>query len=78
MVKIHTKLPRGLANVSPEIRKEISSKGGKAASAKKTSYRWNSDKGRLAVQKRWVLERRKRKGVSRRESMKIASQKHSV
>lgn len=42
------KLKKGFAVISPERRREIASLGGKAAQAKGTGHRYNSDEARLA------------------------------
>ena len=39
---------RGFASMSPEKRREIASKGGRAANEKGTAYRFNSDTARKA------------------------------
>lgn len=42
---------RGFAGLSPEKRREISSKGGKAAHEKGTAHEWNKETGRIAGMK---------------------------
>lgn len=45
------KTGRGFASLTPERRRELASKGGKAAQAKGTGHRWNSKEARLAGRK---------------------------
>lgn len=45
------KKPRGFAVIDPERRKEISSKGGKAAHAAGVAYRWSSEDAKAAGKK---------------------------
>ncbi|HLG55568.1 MAG TPA: KGG domain-containing protein [Vicinamibacterales bacterium] len=40
--------PRGFASMSPARRREIASKGGKAAHAKGTAHEWSSEEAREA------------------------------
>lgn len=42
---------KGFASMSPEKRREIASKGGKAAHEKGTAYEWDSNSGKRAGQK---------------------------
>lgn len=44
---------RGFASLSFARRQEISSKGGKAAQARGTAHRWDSESARAATQKGW-------------------------
>lgn len=43
-----TKRPRGFATLSPEQRRAIASKGGKAAHAKGRAHRWSREEARAA------------------------------
>lgn len=45
------KKPRGLAALTPEQRKAISSLGGKAAHAQGTGHEWTSEEARVAGKK---------------------------
>lgn len=45
------KSKRGFASMSPEKRKEIAGKGGKAANARGTAYKFDSEKAREAGRK---------------------------
>ena len=42
------KRPRGLQTLSPERRREIAQQGGRAAHAKGTAHKFNSEEARLA------------------------------
>ncbi len=53
--------PRGLAALSPERRREIASKGGRAAHAKGTSYEWTPEEARRAGRKGGSALHRRRK-----------------
>lgn len=44
-------MSRGFANMTPEQRREIASKGGKAAHAKGTAHRWTTEQAREAGRK---------------------------
>ena len=46
-----TKRPRGFAAISPERRREIASKGGKAAHAAGTAHRFDSEEAAAAGRK---------------------------
>lgn len=48
MTDIPIKQKRGFAAMSPEKRKEISSRGGHAAQKKGTAHRWNVQEASLA------------------------------
>ncbi len=60
-MQTETKQKRGLAAMSPEKRREISSKGGKAAHVQGTAHRWTPEEasragkkgGRRAAEVRW-------------------------
>lgn len=55
-------MPRGFQTLSPERRKEISSKGGKAAHAAGTAHEFSSDEARVAGQKGGKATHAKRGG----------------
>ena len=46
--KVHT---RGFASMTPERRREIASKAGKAAQAKGTAHEWTSEEAQVAGRK---------------------------
>lgn len=46
------KKPRGFAAISPERRREIAQKGGRAANALGRAHRWNREEALAAVAKR--------------------------
>lgn len=52
--------PRGFAAMTPEQRREISSKGGKTAHAKGKAHTWTSDQARAAGRKGGQASARKK------------------
>lgn len=51
------------SNLTPEQRREISSKGGKAAHARGTAHQWTSEEAREAGRKGGLATHAKRVGV---------------
>ncbi len=58
----------GFATMSPEQKREIASKGGKAAHAQGTAHKWTSEEARAAGRKGGSIS--KRRGPSRKGSTK--------
>ena len=52
---------RGLAAMSPEKRREIASKGGRAAHALGTAHKWTSEEAQAAGRKGGSISRRRSK-----------------
>jgi general stress protein YciG len=52
---------RGFASMSPEKKREIASKGGKAAHQLGTAHKWTSEEARIAGQKGGKISRRRPK-----------------
>lgn len=52
---------RGFAGLTPERRREISSKGGKAAHEKGTAHQWDSEEARVAGTKGGTATKLKKK-----------------
>lgn len=50
-LQTHVRRGRGFASIDPDRRREISSKGGKAAHAKGTAHEFTSEEGRAAGRK---------------------------
>jgi len=70
------KKKRGFANLSPEKRREIASRGGKKAQEMGVSHKWTSETAKLAGQKGGSIAQAK--GAGHRfstEEAKIAGQK---
>jgi hypothetical protein len=53
-------MPRGFASMSPERRKEVQSKGGKAAQATGKCYKWTKEEAGIAGKKARELDRLKK------------------
>ncbi len=51
IVKTTPKRPRGLAAMSPERRREIASKGGRASQARGTAHQWTAEEASAAGKK---------------------------
>ncbi len=56
-------MARGFANLSPEERKAISSRGGKASHAKGTAHRYTSEEAKAAGRKGGLAGRGRKKTV---------------
>jgi len=54
-----TKKPRGFAALSPERRREISSRGGKAAHERGVAYQWTSETAKISGRKGGIAYREK-------------------
>ncbi len=54
---------RGFAAMSPEKKREIASKGGKAAHAMGTAHKWTSEEAQAAGRKGGSISRRKPKNA---------------
>ncbi len=52
---------RGFASMSPEKKREIASKGGKAAHALGTAHKWTSEEAQAAGRKGGSISRRRSK-----------------
>jgi uncharacterized protein len=52
---------RGFASMSPEKKREIASKGGKAAHAQGTAHKWTSEEAQAAGRKGGSISRRRPK-----------------
>lgn len=52
---------RGFASMSPEKKREIASKGGKAAHARGRAHRWTSEEAKAAGRKGGSISRRRPK-----------------
>jgi general stress protein YciG len=50
---------RGFASMSPEKKREIASKGGKAAHAQGTAHKWTSEEAQAAGRKGGSISRRR-------------------
>jgi general stress protein YciG len=61
MAKKKKKLLRGLACLSPQRRREIAAKGGKASQARGTGHRWSSEEAAVAGRKGGKISRRRSK-----------------
>jgi hypothetical protein len=55
---------RGFASMTPEKKKEIASKGGKAAHTMGKAHKWTSDKAKVAGQKGGSISRRRPKNTT--------------
>jgi len=55
---------RGFASMSPEKKREIASKGGKAAHALGTAHKWSSEEAQAAGRKGGSISRRRSKSVA--------------
>jgi uncharacterized protein len=55
---------RGFASMSPEKKREIASKGGKAAHALGTAHKWTSEEAQAAGRKGGSISRRRPKSAS--------------
>jgi general stress protein YciG len=55
---------RGFASMSPEKKREIASKGGKAAHALGTAHKWTSEEAQVAGRKGGSISRRRPKNVA--------------
>jgi general stress protein YciG len=55
---------RGFASMSPEKKREIASKGGKAAHAMGTAHKWTSEEAQAAGRKGGSISRRRPKNVA--------------
>ena len=56
---------RGFASMSPEKKREIASKGGKAAHALGTAHKWTSEEAQVAGRKGGSISRRRPKSTAR-------------
>jgi len=52
---------RGFASMSPEKKREIASKGGKAAHSQGTAHKWTSEEAQAAGRKGGSISRRRSK-----------------
>lgn len=73
-----TKYPRrGFASMTPERRREIASKGGRAAHQKGTAHEWTQDEARTAGQKggltRAANDRKRRKTAALDTTQQLAA-----
>jgi len=55
---------RGFASMSPEKKREIASKGGKAAHALGTAHKWTSEEAQVAGRKGGSISRRRPKSTA--------------
>lgn len=55
---------RGFASMSPEKKREIASKGGKAAHAMGTAHKWTSEEAQAAGRRGGTVSRRRPKSVA--------------
>ncbi len=55
---------RGFASMSPEKKREIASKGGKAAHALGTAHKWTSEEAQAAGRKGGSISRRRPKNTA--------------
>jgi general stress protein YciG len=62
------KKPRGFAAISPERRREISSKGGKSAHAKGTAHQFTTEEAKIAGAKGGVAPHASRGRASKGET----------
>ncbi len=56
---------RGFASMSAEKKREIASKGGKAAHAQGTAHKWTSEEAQAAGRKGGSISRRRPKGSAK-------------
>jgi general stress protein YciG len=56
---------RGFASMSPEKKREIASKGGKAAHAMGTAHKWTSEEAQAAGRKGGSISRRRPKSTAK-------------
>jgi general stress protein YciG len=56
---------RGFASMSTEKKREIASKGGKAAHAQGTAHKWTSEEAQAAGRKGGSISRRRSKGTAK-------------
>jgi uncharacterized protein len=61
MQQTQTGRGRGFASMSPEKKREIASKGGKAAHALGTAHKWTSEEAQAAGRKGGSISRRRSK-----------------
>lgn len=54
---------RGFASMSPEKKREIASKGGKAAHSQGTAHKWTSEEAQAAGRKGGSISRRRPKNT---------------
>jgi uncharacterized protein len=55
---------RGFASMSPEKKREIASKGGKAAHSQGTAHKWTSEEAQAAGRKGGSISRRRPKNTA--------------
>ncbi|GAC1565575.1 MAG: hypothetical protein NVS3B14_03740 [Ktedonobacteraceae bacterium] len=55
---------RGFASMTPEKKREIASKGGRAAHALGTAHKWNSEEAQAAGRKGGSISRRRPKSTA--------------
>ncbi len=55
---------RGFASMSPDKKREIASKGGKAAHAMGTAHKWSSEEAQAAGRKGGSISRRRPRSVA--------------
>jgi uncharacterized protein len=56
---------RGFASMSPEKKREIASKGGKAAHAQGTAHKWTSEEAQAAGRKGGSISRRRPRSTAK-------------
>lgn len=59
---------RGFASMSPEKKREIASKGGKAAHAMGTAHKWTSEEAQAAGRKGGSISRRRPKSATQAQA----------